>query len=421
MDTKDLLTSRMLSVAKEAYQNMIRNYWSEEKGYFIDPFKEYGRDTLKDIMWCYAQLMLCLESYYLITGDNSAVEYIDREMKVFYDNHDDEWLLTTGDNNNPCMDDAAWSSMAFALHYRLTGCEKSLDMCHRMIKRSYDHWQNNGSTRNGLWYKTPGSEGNYISLYCGGLMLSEIEYYSVTKGTEKEDSELHRRTLDLYEWICQMHYRGGDGEGPVGDRLYFCDTVLNDEGEIVPRNQKAPMSAGSCSLFGNTAFAVISKRLYELTNEKGYLERAVDVANAIADSEYFNKDGVIWNDRDAWTDCAFIGFFAREILPLENVSEKACRIFLTTAASILDKCCYEGGYYGSDWHGGDRWVKNNLYGNPYILTNTATTSHMLMAACQSTNCPQIVYTESDSELIPCTHPVQRAPAYIDLDARRTEY
>ncbi len=405
---RDKVLSKLEGYSRDAHADMTKNFWSEEKGYMVDPYKDgHGRDTFSDIMWVYVQGLLCFETYIAATGDESAKRYIQTQIDVWLNSFTRSYLTATGTGNNPAHDDAAWTAMGFMLGYKFTGNETCLDYCRRMIKRSYDYWED-GSTANGLWYKYDQDGSSTVkSVYCAGLILSELEYYALTKGTEKEDAELHQRTMELYNWVEENLCRDGvkvwNGvTSDVVDYLYYCDFYEDSEAGLrYPVGYDRPNDinpAGSVSsLFGNTAMAVIHKRLYDLTGDKSYLEKAVRTANALTGTAY-NVDGIIKNDRDAWTNSAFMGYFVREVLPLEGISPELGRMFINTAASIMKNAFFEGGFYGADWGGGDRWFKNEALGDPSYLTTSATTVHILHAACYAVKNGLAEPTEGDAEL-----------------------
>jgi len=409
-DPEESVLGILEGIAGEAYSNMIKNYWSEQKKYFVDPYKDIaGRDTLSDLMWNYAVGLFAFESYYIATGEKSAKDYIIKQMDAWLKGYSREFMLSTGRNNNPAHDDAAWTAMAFMLGYRMTGEEKYLDLCHDMVKNSYDYWQD-GDTSNGLWYSYP--EDNHgrkqvKSIYCLGLMLSELEYYNITKGTDKEDRVLHQRTMDLYEWIEENMGRNGPKEWNgktynTVDHLYFCDFEDDGSGAYYPQGYDSPNNinpAGSVSsLLGNTGMAVFNKRLYDMTGEEKYLEKALNTANALVYSVY-NVKGTIMNDRDAWTNCAFIGSFVREVLPLDGVSPELGRMFLKTAAAIM-KYAYneEGGYYGADWIGGNAWANSDVFGDFRYFSENSNTVHMLFATYQAAKSGLIEIEKNDAAL-----------------------
>ena len=55
---KKKAVSELERYARDAYGNMLKNFWSEEKGYMVDPYKDgHGRDTFSDIMWVMQQIL----------------------------------------------------------------------------------------------------------------------------------------------------------------------------------------------------------------------------------------------------------------------------------------------------------------------------------------------------------------------------
>jgi len=395
MDQYLELLTKLGAIADKAYADTLRNYWKVCEGYscFHNHYKE-NRDTLSDLGWNYVMMLLAYESYYLATGDESFKYYLSEQTKTYYTQKEREWVLATGKGNNPAHDDAAWTAMGFLLAYKILGDERALEYCHDMIKNAYDYWQD-GSNANGSWYSYPEDNNGHIkvkSTYCAGFLVSELEYYELTKGTEREDAELHRRTLELYCWVENHMRRSGHRMWNgipcnFNDNLYFCEFIDNkDKGEFFPRrfegSETEIKQAGSWScLFGNTAMAVVNKRLYDATGNQNYLDKALSTANALVHTAY-NNGGAILNDRDAWTNCAFMGYFVREVLPLDGIEPELGRMILKTAADIMKNTYYEGGFYGSDWDGSGIWLQNDSKGGGhtrYIAAN-ATTVHMIFAA-----------------------------------------
>ena len=165
---------------------------------------------------------------------------------------------------------------------------------------------------------------------------------------------MHQRTLALYEWVEKNLRRDGkrtwnDQVFNYCDNLYFTDFIddkvsgdyyprqYNETEHIIPRRSWT-------SLFGNMAMAVINERLFKLTGDRKYRDKALATANALVKTE-INRDGCFLNDRDAWTNTAFLGVFVREILPLEEADPELGRMLLRTADAILKNTYYEGGFY----------------------------------------------------------------------------
>jgi hypothetical protein len=249
------------------------------------------------------------------------------------------------------------------------------------------------------------------SIYCVGLILAELDYYAITKGTDKEDAELHQRTLDLYEWVEEHLARNGEKtwngqKVDLCDYLYYCDFAdfRSTTGTYNPWGWDDPYNitenSSCCALFGVTGMAVVHKRLYDLTGEDKYLERAVNCANALVNTKY-NASGTILNDRDAWTDCAYMGFFVREVLPLEGVDSRLGTMLIKTAVAIM-KNAYdeETTYYGADWTGGTRWANNSHFGDFSFFSENANTTHMIFAAYYAMKNGLIEVTDADLKMFP---------------------
>jgi hypothetical protein len=228
----------------------------------------------------------------------------------------------------------------------------------------------------------------FKSLYCVGLMLTALEYNLATLGTEENDPQLYADTLALYDWVETYLARTAvrsypEGTSDVTDGIYWC-SFYDIPGRQCPDGVERPLDihyAGSVSaLFGNMGMAVVHKMLYDTTNDPKYLKRAVETANAIADSLY-DDDGIFLNDRDTWTDSAFTGYFVREIMPLEGVSRKLGKLLVATAFAVMKNCREMDGHYTGDWNGGDVWSTTQSFhgGSEYMMT-CANSVHMIFAA-----------------------------------------
>jgi len=424
ISVSDTLGSRLNQYCDTAINNIIDNYWDESKEYFVDPFK--GRDTTSDCIWPYLMVMECFYTYCGSTKNQTVLDYIDAQMQAEYRLFSDKELTTAGNGRAPCCDDAGWAAMAFIIHYRVTGSERSLDNARAMITDSFDYFED-GDTSNGLWYSYWGPQRWDKQSFFIAFILSEFEYYTVTKGTEKEDAELHERALNLYWWIERNLYRGGtkvfDGiTYNYNDGLYYPALIDNPvTGSTAPWSVLDQNRDGIFGLQTHVGMAVLHKRMYDLTGEQKYLDKAVSVTNAFVKNDKIVFDDVFNNYGDAWTNCAWIGYFVREVMPLDGIDDYVGRVFLNTAEAILHNCIFEGGYYGSDWTGGTRWINNGAYfGNPYVITNTATTVHMLCAIRYMLKNYYINVTEEDlANFFVATYPIYDAPAFVDLQNRRT--
>ncbi len=399
--------------ADDAYTNAVNNYWEESNGLkqFHNRYKE-DRTSTSDLIWHFIMMMLAMETYAEATGDYTDLKYyVENQMNTWYTKRDKDWLLGTGKNtNSPAHDDAAWSCMGFMLAYKITGDEKALEYCHELLGKAYDYWQD-GDTGNGLWYSYTKdvSHETVKSLYCVGFILSGLEYHNLTKGTEKEDIELYNRTMALYNWVEEKLRRDVPKEW-MGKTYNFVDNLYFNGFSDSPAlkvhrpsrlnydTTKIAQGASWTCLFGNMGMSVVNKRLYDMTGDKKYRDKAVATANALVNTAY-NNNGTIVNDADAWTNSAFMGYFVREVLPLPGVDRELGRMFMNTAISIMKNTYYEGGFYGADWDGSGAWLKND-YDNKHtqwIATN-ATTIHVLFSAYYLMKNEYIAITDNDLNL-----------------------
>ena len=420
-ETKKAITNQLFLMADNAYSDLIDNYWVDgaNGGYFHNRYND-NRSSLNDLVWQFTMAFLAMETYYYATGDESVLDYLSAQMETYYTRVDQNWLLQLGaGGNNPANDDATCTTMLFMLAYKLLGDEKALDYCHTMLTKSYDYWQDE-TTRNGIWYCYPQDKelhDNFKSIFAAGLILTELDYYEATKGTEREDEELHQRSLDFYLWIEENLRRDGERTWMgktwnYDDNLYYAD-FIDDKvmGAQYPKEYKSAnmiiQTRSWTSLYGNMCMSVINARLYEMTGDKTYLEKAVSTANALVTTD-FNRNGAFLNDRDAWANSAYLGFFVREVLPLEGVDPELGRMLMKTAADILKNTHYEGGYYGADWDGSGIWLKHDTSGEhtTWMATN-ATSIHMIFATYAALCNGNIPLQEGDLELLQATYPSKK--------------
>jgi len=350
------------------------------------------------IFWEFTMAMLGFETYRKINGNEDVPKYITTQYNYWMSNFTEDWITSMNLNNNPAADDAAWTSMAMMLCFYTTGNGKALKICAQTVQNAYKHWADKSGIENGLFYR---DDVRAKTLYACGLMYSALRYHELTKGTSSELPKLYEDTLALYNWTEEHLLRDGskeyNGITIAEDYIYYND--FTDDGEhFEPGFLGGPNALGASSLFGNMGMACIHKKLYDLTGEQKYLDRAVRTANAIAN--FYDHNGMFMNDRDAWTDAAFAGYFVSEVMPLKGVDRKLGTTFLKTAFGIMNNCYYEGGYYGGQWSGARDWsVEYEATGNAMVIMTSATSTHMLYAAALASKLGLIDYTESDLELL----------------------
>lgn len=376
-------------MAKAAYSDFLGNFWEgdPDTGYFIN--------CNEKMVWEYGMALLGLETLYNANKDPEIKKYFAAQWAHMQDVFTDEEITTPGREPNVACDDAAWTAMTLMAIHRMTDEEKPLTLAARTILNSYEYWKDE-SLRHGVWYRlgNNGTAEKYDwskSGYCAGLILTALEFHEITQGSYLAVPELYSDTLILYNWV-ENHLRR-DGRKTFGivksdvvtqadDKLYYLDYTDNKiTGTFQPRGLAEKIGIGeagsSSALFFNTAMAVINIKLFGLSNEKICHTKAIETTNALKNSSY-NNNGVLLNDRDAWTNAAFIGYFVNEVLTQEAVDEQVIALIRNTAISIAQNCRTEEGFYAAEWSGGDVWSTGNSPAS--MIMTTATTVHMIYAA-----------------------------------------
>ena len=344
------------------------------------------------VLWEVTMALLAMDTAYEVVGDEEILVRLKSEWNYLCNLLPEEEMTGPHTACNPACDDAAWSAMCMMLMFRRFGDEKALQLTARLLRNSYTMWQDR-ATANGLWYrfgddKTPKLYGWVKSVYCAGLLLSSLQYYETTKGTPYEDHRLLEETLQLADWVEQHLRREGEKNfrGYISrpdDKLYYTDFIDNPEtGMFRPAKWGTPdqIAEGDscCSLFGATGMAAVNVMRYKLFGDKQALERSVSTANALLKTPY-NNGGVLLNDRDAWTNAAFMGYFVRDVLSCNGIDAQLIQLFSNTAASIFGlRTC--DGLYPAEWSGGDRWTRENITKNDQIKT-MGTSLHMAFSGC----------------------------------------
>jgi len=228
------------------------------------------------------------------------------------------------------------------------------------------------------------------------LIIAALDYLEY-----KEDAKLYSDTLKIYEWIEENMLRDGEytyvlgstGQTVIGecnDMLYWgnwnqgrdpAEVTVGPEYGVHPYKME---EGGYCSVFlgGMFGMGAIHARLYKLTGDKDYLERALETVRAINDNPSIIKKGVYRNLGDAWTNAGFMRQWVTEVLTLPGVYDSDFEILESTAESIYKKARTEDGYYSAAWSGpADDTNKWGLIGwTSETLMVNATDIHMIFAA-----------------------------------------
>lgn len=386
--------SAVYGYAQTAYGDMIRHFWDAEHGHILNTHG--GRLVNHDPIpvWEFGTVIQAMATMHRLTSEEDIRRKIAAQWAYMQRVFTDRQLTATGRDCNAALDDAAWTAMALMTIYRFIGDEKALRLCRAMIRRSYDYWRD-GTVGNGLWYCYRSDVDNRYeqkTLYCAGLLLSGLEYHELTRGSQGEDPLLYRETKALYDWVERYLLRDGrevytTADRDANDRLYYISLYdRKAQGVFQPErygDQTLSEHGSFSSLMGNTAMAVIHKKMYDLTGERRYLERAVETANAIANGPY-NHNGVLVDDFDPWTNATFIGRFAGEVLPLPDIDPRWVDLMAGTAESIMARARTADGHYQASWEGSGYFDRFNEPGGydlrAEVMMPSVNAVHVVLAA-----------------------------------------
>ena len=389
-----------LGLAQTAKRDMLRNFWRGDAASGAMMREDHGLETQgrQEMIWAHATMLFALDTFYRATGDEDAKRRIAAQWAFIKTNFTAEALVRPGENPNRAMDDAGWDAMAYVLWFRHTGDPDAMRAAKGLIENSYRYWRD-GSVTNGLWYdRVPpscggGAETRFKSLYAVGLVFAALEYTACT-GNES----LMPDTLAVYDWI-EGHLRrdkrivyekgladGGTYTVEVEDKLYWMEY---NEGRDGRRERSGPdggtrpghirEASSVSSLFGNMAMSIIQARLHRLKCDETYRVRAIETVRALVDSPYYDCGGVFVNDRDAWANGLFVGWWVSDVLTLPGMPQEAKDMVYATAKSINAKARTSEGFYGAAWSSGTAW-KSTEHTRPEQIMTSASTVNMIMAA-----------------------------------------
>lgn len=356
-----------LNLAEIAVKDIVANFWLGDApaGHIIPTWDGYPGNNLPDNrggLWEATMLYMCFYDYWMITNDEFFLELMKSEIQFVRDNFTAEELENAGGNQLWASDDCAWITMLMLNCYRISGdewfMERAVNLADNAMARWYDE------ELGGMVY----SDGvDHMSLYEVNFVFSWLRLWEITGVQRFYDLALHS-----YE---NMHSRLGSGRD---DGLYFCEANAHFH-----RGGANHISeAGSSSfLAGNLGMAALAARFYKITREQEYLNRMYAVNEGLL-NVYVREDGVLLNDRDAWTNGIFTAYYVTDVLTMPDTEEMQQAI-RDTALSIAVNARTEDGYYGGSWSGpaeggGSVWYK--IGSTPQQSKTTGSTVLMITAA-----------------------------------------
>ena len=356
-------------MARKALTDMYTRFWTDNKDGHMLPV-HCGHVVEKPRMiWEMAMLLIAMETYYDATQDEETKQRIVNTweyLKTCFSKEEMEGRF--GFEPNLALDDTGWDIMTYIMAYRFTGDAEALEMAKNCLLGAYEHWKD-GELSNGLWYN---DQKQYLgdhwkSSYIVSLLISALEYADITKDTPLYSQELFNQTMTLYEWVerelrrdrCITIENGlWDGNSysiDVVDYLYWIDYNKDRVGHVErfgPDGGTRPNDIhefGSVSaLFANMGMAAINQKLYEITGNSFYMEKALQTSHSIAIT--YNCNGSYINDRDANTNATMLRYFIHTLLCRPETTPEERDLLFRTADNIFATGQQNNGLYYPFWN-----------------------------------------------------------------------
>lgn len=315
--------------------------WSED---MIDP---------RGSIWETAMLLFCIYDMWIATGELYYKDYLLAEAKFFRESFTEYELENAGGLFHWANDDCSWNAQMYLMFYTVTGdtwfVDRAIGLLDNVVKRWYD------PELNGLYYK----DGvDFMALYETGIALCWLRIWEITG--EQRFYDLAYRSYD------GMHTRLIREDG-----LYYCEANLH----YALGDDRIVEGGSNSFLAGNMAMASLSAKFYEITSEQEYLDRVYKTNEGIL--ARYNDDGVLLNDRDAWTNGTFAAFYVSEVLSLPN-TEQMQKLVKDTATSIVKNARTPDGFYGGTWKGPAEGAESIWYSKGSVPQQSKTTGSTVM-------------------------------------------
>lgn len=353
------------TLATNAVGDIIRNFWDGDAAagtghirFTHDAPGETGNTIHNTSPWRTSMAYSCIYDLYFLTGNAYYKKLLLSEANT-YRQLDAATLECAGGNYNWASDDCSWNTLLYLNFYQISGDTWFLDRAIGLLDSVMDRWYN--QEQDFLYYK---DDVDYMSYYESGIALSWLRIWEIT-GQQR----FYDLALGAYNRIVK-HLGRDDG-------LYYCEATVH----WPTGNKDAIGEAGSSSaLAGNMCMAALSAKFYEITGEQAYLDRVYLTNQGLL--KYYDNDGVLLNDRDAWTNATFVAFYVSEVLSLPDTDEMKELIY-DTADSIYYRARTADGYYGGSWSGPAEGNKSIWYvkgSTPQQCATSGTSVMMITAA-----------------------------------------
>ena len=348
------------NLAKKAVDDVIRNFWDGDASagtghirFTHDEIGQTGNTIHNTSPWRTSMSYHTIYDMYVLTGDDYYKNLLISEAST-YRQLDPAVLELAAGNYNWASDDCAWNVIMYLNFYHITQDSWWLERSIGLLDSVMERWYNKDADF--LYYK---DDVDFMSYYESGLALSWLRIWEITG-----EQRFYDLALGAYNRV-QKHLGRDDG-------LYFCEATV-----YWPTGGKDAIGeAGSSSaLAGNMCMAALSAKFYKITNDQTYLDRVYLTNQGLL--KYYDKNGILLNDRDAWTNATFAAFYVSEVLSLPNTEEMQ-ELICNTADSIYNNARTSDGYYGGSWQGPAEGNKSIWYIKGSVPQQCATTGTSVM-------------------------------------------
>ena len=352
------------TMAVKAVDDMIKNFWNGDSktGHIYvcsHGFPTESQDPLGACPWETSMIYGGIYDMYFLTKDQKYKDLVLAEANFYRNNFNADTMDFASGNYNWAADDCAWNAIMYLSFYKLTEdswfLDRAVNLLDSVMERWYNPDQDIGDYKDGV---------DYMSYYEAGICLSWLQIWELT-----DQQRFYDLALASYNRI-QSKLGRDDGLYWAEANAWFASGNKDQIGE-----------GGSASaLAGNMCMAALSAKFYKITGEQVYLDRVYKTNEGLL--KYYDNDGVLLNDRDAWTNATFAAYYVSEVLSLPNTDEMKELIF-NTADSIYNNARTADGYYGGSWSGPAEGPQSIWYvkeSTPQQCMTTGTSVMMITAA-----------------------------------------
>ena len=354
-----------LRIAEQAQKDVRKNFWTGDlkTGKLVPTWNGLPGDDLPDprgSIWETSMLVFGIYDMWFLTGDSVYEDMLRAEARFFREDFQPWELENAGGNFNWASDDCSWNAMMLLTFYTVTQDEWFLKRAINLLDNTYSRWYD--PDKDMMYY---GDNSTSMSLYEVGIALSWMRIWEIT-GQQR----FYDQALASYE---RMQKKLGREDG-----IYYVeslDEIFSDNPPALSIHE----AASNSFLTANMGMASLSVKFYRATGEKEYLDRAYRTTRGILAN--YNDNGVLLDDRDAWTNGTFTAFYVSDVLSLPGTEEMR-ELLYATARSIVTNDRTEDGYYGGTWSGppdaaGSIWTAG---GSTPQQCNTTGTAVMIVTA-----------------------------------------